>query len=137
MGGSERARKGLISVMAATGSRWKEKNDWNVTQGDYRMYLYCTGSHPAIGKDGAMLPEEQWRREMERGGKLSVAEALRCRVRYFTDGAVIGSAGYVQDVLDRHRGHFGARRKRGPVSMKGSDWNGLSVGRVLRREAFG
>jgi len=134
VGGSKRARAGLMAVMAvmaATGSRWKQ------TQGDYRQYLYCKGSHPSPGKDAAVLPQEHWRREMERGGKLPVAEALRCRVRYFTDGAVIGSRGFVQDVLRRHGVQFGWKHRKGPVRMKGSEWDGLSVGRGLRREVFG
>ncbi len=35
---------------------------------------------------------------MKEGGKLPVAAALRCRVRYFTDGAVLGSKEYVEAV---------------------------------------
>jgi putative transposase len=136
VGGSERARTGLAAVMASTASGGAQRKSWKGTQGAYRQYLYCKGSQPAPGKDAAVLPQEAWLREMERGGKLSVAEALHCRVRYFTDGAVIGSSGFVRDVLKRHGEQFGGKRRRAPVSMKGSDWNGLSAGRGLRREVF-
>ena len=137
VGGSGRARRGLSAVMAATGPRSEARNRWFETQGAYRMYLYCKGSQPAPGKEEAVLPQGQWRKEMERGGKLSVAEALRCRVRYFSDGAVIGSSEYVQHVLGTYGKQFGWKRPKSALPMKGSDWGGLTVGRQLRREIFG
>ncbi len=74
---------------------------------------------------------------MERGGHLPVAEALRCRVRYFTDGVALGSERYVEDVFQEFRDEFGKRRKRGPRRMRGSDWEGMTVLRDLRRDVFG
>ncbi len=64
---------------------------------------------------------------MERGARLPVNAAVRCRVRYFTDGAVLGSQEYVQSIFESFRGQFGTRRKSGPRRMKGSDWEGLVV----------
>ena len=73
---------------------------------------------------------------MERGGRIPVAAAVRCRVRYFTDGAALGSPEYVEGVFDRFRDQFGPRRRSGARRMKGSDWKGLAVLRDLRREVF-
>jgi len=136
--GSKRAQAGLIAVVDGksvhrTGSTWRQ------AQGEYRVYLYCKGVTEAPGKGGcaASLTETDWRREMELGGQIPVAQALRCRVRYFTDGAVIGSQQFVSDVFRTHRKFFGKRRKTGPRKMKGSDWDGLCVLRDLRREVFG
>ena len=61
----------------------------------------------------------------------------RCRVRYFTDGAALGSEEFVQGIFEEFRSQFGAKRRRGPRQMKGSDWEGLTVLRDLRREVFG
>jgi hypothetical protein len=45
---------------------------------------------------------------------------LRCRVRYFTDGAVIGSRGFVNEAFVAARERFGARRKDGARKLRGS-----------------
>ena len=66
------------------------------------------------------------------GGKLSIGQALRCRVRYFSDGVVLGTRAYVDDVFKRHRDHFGATRKTGARPMSGAEWGGLCTGRRLR-----
>jgi len=51
---------------------------------------------------------------------LGVAKMLRCRVRYFTDGAVIGSKEFVNEVFANARERFGAKRKDGARVMRGS-----------------
>jgi hypothetical protein len=50
---------------------------------------------------------------------LGVAEMLRCRVRYFTDGAVIGSKEFVNQAFADARERFGKKRKNGARPMKG------------------
>lgn len=52
--------------------------------------------------------------------ELSMAKMLRCRVRYFTDGAVIGSRGFVNARFDDARDRFSIRRKDGARRMRGS-----------------
>lgn len=51
---------------------------------------------------------------------LDMAKMLRCRVRYFTDGAVIGSKGFVNDAFAAARDRFTERRKDGARRMRGS-----------------
>jgi hypothetical protein len=51
---------------------------------------------------------------------LGMAKMLRCRVRYFTDGAVIGSKEFVNDAFANARERFGPKRKDGARVMKGS-----------------
>jgi putative transposase len=58
--------------------------------------------------NGTVLPE------------LSMAAMLRCKVRYFTDGAVIGSKAFVNEAFSASRERFGASRKDGARRMKGS-----------------
>jgi putative transposase len=58
--------------------------------------------------NGTVLPE------------LNMAAMLRCKVRYFTDGAVIGSKAFVNEAFTASRERFSERRKDGARKMKGS-----------------
>ncbi len=60
-------------------------------------------------------------KEREQNGELPFAAMLRHRIRYFSDGAVIGSRGFVDEAFARGRSRFGPRR--------------MSGARKLRREA--
>jgi hypothetical protein len=51
---------------------------------------------------------------------LGMAKMLRCRVRYFTDGAVIGSKEFVNEAFANARERFGPKRKDGARTMRGS-----------------
>ncbi len=51
---------------------------------------------------------------------LGMAKLLRCRVRYFTDGAVIGSRAFVEEVFEKSRERFGAKRKDGARKWRGN-----------------
>jgi REP element-mobilizing transposase RayT len=51
---------------------------------------------------------------------LGMAKMLRCRVRYFTDGAVIGSKEFVHEAFANARERFGPKRKDGARAMRGS-----------------
>ena len=59
---------------------------------------------------------------------LGMAAMLRCRVRYFTDGAVIGSKAFVNEAFANARARFGPRRKDGARAMRG---NGSAAKGVL------
>jgi REP element-mobilizing transposase RayT len=50
---------------------------------------------------------------------LGLAKMLRCRVRYFTDGAVIGSREFVNEAFANARERFGPKRKDGARKLKG------------------
>jgi REP element-mobilizing transposase RayT len=51
---------------------------------------------------------------------VKLAGMLLCRVRYFTDGAVIGSKAFVNEAFANARTRFGSKRKDGARRMKGS-----------------
>jgi len=57
---------------------------------------------------------------LERSRDVAMGRMLRCRVRYFTDGAVIGSREFVNGVFTRCRDRFGGKRKDGARKMRGS-----------------
>ncbi len=76
-------------------------------------------------------------KERERGGRLSRWEMLRCRVRYFTAGAVIGSRAYVEAVFESQRQRFGSAREDGARPMRGADFGGLCALRDLKADVIG
>ena len=51
---------------------------------------------------------------------LGVAAMPRCRVRYFTDGAVIGSKAFVNEAFAGARERFTVKRKDGARRMRGT-----------------
>jgi putative transposase len=59
---------------------------------------------------------------------LKLAAMLRCRVRYFTDGAVIGSKAFVNEAFAEARKRFTEKRKDGARRLRG---NGLAAAGVL------
>jgi hypothetical protein len=50
---------------------------------------------------------------------LGMAKMLHCRIRYFTDGAVIGSKEFVNEAFASARDRFGPKRKDGARKLKG------------------
>lgn len=52
--------------------------------------------------------------------ELSVSSMLRCRVRYFTDGAVIGSQIFVNEAFTEARERFSKHRKDGARRLRGN-----------------
>jgi REP element-mobilizing transposase RayT len=89
----------------------------------HRVLLYGRGEQRGVGKDGRALRQgftrEAARQVVAEGGRLPGSEYLRCRVRYFTDGAVIGSRSYVNGVFGALRERFGATRKTGARLLRG------------------
>jgi hypothetical protein len=51
--------------------------------------------------------------------ELRKAEMLRYRIRYFTDGAIIGSKAFVNEAFAKARERFSERRKDGARKMRG------------------
>jgi len=118
--GKKKAREGLRLVMlehcrmtASTARAAQEVADWRRVLAAYRMILFGD-----LGKTGE-------RREGSRGKKpgsgdpgcggrrLSEAAMLHCRVRYFTDGLVLGSREFVDRTFALTRKWFGPRRTSG------------------------
>jgi putative transposase len=148
--GAKQARAGLASIQRE-GLENPGAEDailWEETQRRYRRLLYAEAVEVkadevtgAGGRRGMPVEEaEAVLAEMEASGRaMPLAEALRRKVRYFTDGAVIGSAGFVEEVFTRLKaeGRTGPRRKSGPRRMRGADFGGLRSLRDLRVRVMG
>ena len=83
------------------------------------------------------VSKERVREVLEKRGKLTPGELVRCKVRHFTDGAVIGSKEFVNEMFARHRDRFGSKRKDGARPIRGVPLPGISVLRDLRVNAIG
>ena len=68
------------------------------------------------------------------GGRLSLAQLLRCRVRYFTDGLVVGSESFIEEFFAARREIFSVSRRSGARRLKGGDWGDLRSARDLSVE---
>ena len=128
MGGFKRARSGICSLMRA-------KVGWTTAAREYRVGLFGQGAMPKAGSK-PHIEHGRVKEVMNRGGQLSRAELLRCRVRYFSDGVVLGSEEFVQHQFERIRDQLSPWRKSGPRPMQGGDWGGLSVLRSLQKDVI-
>ena len=136
MGGSTQARRGIGLVMKSL----TPTSPWREAAREYRKLLYVTGEARGTTETGQPtrpgFQPEQVEEVKERDGALPLNELLRCRVRYFTDGAVLGSRAFVEDAFRRHRGHFGLKRTSGARKMIGGGWVDLCTARRLRLDVI-
>ena len=56
---------------------------------------------------------------LAKGGRLSEADYLRCKVRYFSDGAVLGGKSFVEGIFEACRDRFSPKRKDGARPLRG------------------
>jgi putative transposase len=123
MGGDGRCRRGIMKIIGI--------GDWKKASRAYRVYLMERGQTPVQGKAGSISRELRLE-TLEREGHLPLSELLRLRVRYFSDGLVLGSELFVEEVFERHRSHFGVKRKSGARPIRGLPNQSLNVIRDLR-----
>jgi len=98
----------------------------------YRELLYGAGSVEKDGKS-SILRDQAVKVLTREKGKIPLAALLRCRVRYFSDGVILGSEKFVREQL---RKDPPGKRPKVPREMRGTDWNGLMVGSSLKSRLF-
>lgn len=108
---------------------------------EYRELLYGRGEERGVDDQGRAVRKGFSRARVDevlaKKGKLTWGEMLRCRVRYFTDGAVLGSKEFVNTIFAAERQRFGPQRKSGARPLRGVDAAGLCALRDLRVRAIG
>jgi len=72
------------------------------------------------GMNGGKAEAELARLSEEKARDLKISKVIQCRIRYFTDGAVIGSKSFVDGVFQASRERFGPKRKDGARKPRGS-----------------
>jgi putative transposase len=70
-------------------------------------------------------------------GELPKSVMLRCRVRYFTDGAILGSAEFVRGFTGAWQVERGRKHPPKVNVVRGKNWGDLAVIQGLRRQVFG
>lgn len=124
-GNGKKAREGLVRACMSHHGAGFEAEKWKEVSRVYRKMMgYALerkgGEVMGDGKVKAgTMKEESQRRSQTDATELDFAVMLRCRVRYFTDGAVIGSKAFVNEAFAAARGRFSAKRKDGARRLKG------------------
>jgi hypothetical protein len=128
-GNGRKAREGLVRACMSHEGAGFEAEKWREVS---RIYRRAMGL--ALGRKTGKAEVDQQRRSQTAAtrtealaGKdngtvlpdLGMAAMLRHRVRYFTDGAVIGSKAFVNEAFAAARERFGPRRKDGARKMRG------------------
>jgi hypothetical protein len=121
LGGSRRAQRGLCKAQGKPVDGWKSAGAAEA----YRCLLHAEGREVKDAQNERVVVRgvsvESVRAVQEQRGKLSPAELVRLRVRYFSDGLVLGSREFVESVFDGNREMFGPKRKQGCRRMVESD----------------
>lgn len=129
-GNGKKAREGLVRAYLSYKGVGFEVEKWRDVSRAYRRLLgmalgrkTSNSNSPTSRKTGISQNDAEVRESGENETilpELGLAKMLRCRVRYFTDGAVIGSKGFVDDAFAASRERFSERRKDGARRMRGA-----------------
>jgi REP element-mobilizing transposase RayT len=120
--GRKIAQAGIIHVIGEDDAR-----TWQAAQEYYRLMIIGSGAKPRAGK--AVVSENLFEETMRTEGKLPLVTVLRCRIRYFTDGGVIGGRVFVAKQFALCQRKMGLRRRKAPrVLPPVCDWSGAGGG---------
>ena len=129
-GNGKKAREGLVRAYFCDQRVGLEIEKWSEVSRLYRRLMGLSlGRKPgravttgtSLGQTTMNTAEMLESAENETVLKdLGMAKMLHCRVRYFTDGVVIGSKEFVNEAFAGARERFGAKRKDGARAMKGN-----------------
>jgi hypothetical protein len=136
-GNGKKAREGLVRACMSHQGAGFEAERWKEVSRVYRRTMGLAlgrKSGRAEVETGVVRPPMNTAEALEAAENgtvlpdLGMAAMLRCRVRYFTDGAVIGSKEFVNEAFAAARERFSAKRKDGARRMRG---NGAAAAGVL------
>jgi putative transposase len=146
-----KAKAGLVRAIMADKGWEADARHWaGRVAREYRMLLLEEGvekTREVIDEQGERVSKvvrkgmktEQVvseREQLAAGRDVALRRMLRWKVRYFTDGAAVGSRAFVDGLYEQCRERFGAKRKSGARKMRGkaagaADW--LWTARDLRK----
>jgi len=125
------ARAGLVRALRAHQGVVADASLWaSGVSREYRRLLMAGAVEKLearVGRDGEAtskrlrkgMSKEEFEKQKRNEFEISLGKMLRCRVRYFTDGAVIGSRSFVNETFASARERFGPKRKDGARKMRG------------------
>jgi putative transposase len=121
------AKKGLIHIWSDHGAKRIDS-----ALRAHRSLIFGKRASEAGLSD---MTREQALKVLDADGELPQSAMLRCRVRYFTDGAILGSAEYVRGFTGAWQMERGRKHPPKVNAMRG-DWGGLAVIQGLRKQVF-
>ena len=110
--GSGLAREGIRTILGQP-----ETISWNELSREYRKYIFVKGSSRSANKAPAFAPATAQRVVEEQDGEIPLPQRLLCRIRYFTDGVILGSQSFVESLFGRLRLKLGYKRHRAPTCL--------------------
>ena len=129
--GNANAQRGVALLFEGVAAK-----SWRNTQGAYREMLFGTAAGPR--EEGHVIDFESYQQVLQQCGHLPLAAVLRCRVRHFSDGAVLGSKAFVAEQLAHYRRSTGRRERTAPRDLPAvTDWGDLATLRGLRGRGLG
>ena len=136
LGGSRRAQRGLCKAQSKPVDGWKSAGAAEA----YRCLLHDEGREVKDAQNEKIVRRgvtvESARAVLAQKGKLSTAELVRLRVRYFSDGVALGSKEFVEGIFVAQREQFGPKRQQGARRIAESDAPFYTL-RQLRLRALG
>jgi len=133
--GNKVAQTGIMNIVT-DGQPGDKGEKWSVVHDTYRTWLFGAGAKERAGK--AAITPRQLAKVMEQKGRLPIDDVLRCKVRFFTDGAVLGSQAFVAEQLALYRRKTGLRKG---ITTRGlppiTEWGDMVAMRGMRKNAFG
>ena len=129
-GNGKKAREGLVWAITSDTDTGFNAGKWKEASRRYRRLLGMALERKTLNAKIDLLARRGKSKNeaeaLESGNNetvlpdLSVAKMLRCRVRYFTDGAVIGSKEFVNEAFAGARERFTEGRKDGARRLRGN-----------------
>jgi len=135
--GNKTAQAGIAAIIATASGNVTENTrpTWQSASETYRLMLFGAGAASRANK-AAITPEALAKVAAE-NGTLPLATVLRCRIRHFTDGAVLGTKAYVAEQLANYRRRTGQHARTRPRLLpKVTDWGDITTLRRLRKNPF-
>jgi putative transposase len=112
--GTSLAREGIRTVLGQP-----ETVPWEEVSRQYRRYLFMRGGletkarEPVFDQETVQIVVEQ------QNGQLALTEHLRCQIRYFTDGVILGSQSFVESYLITLKEKLDYKRQRKATRVNG------------------
>jgi len=104
---------------------------------EYRKHLFLRGAVASQNHPPAFALARAQEVVEQENGELSLQERLRCRIRYFSDGVILGSRSFVESHRQRLKQKIAYKRKSGPTALKALGQATLWAFRNLRVRTFG
>jgi REP element-mobilizing transposase RayT len=123
LAGDEQCRKGIMQIMGM--------DNWEDAAAEYRMFIIQAGYKKRPDKRGS-ISEELLRKTLKQKGILPRSELMRIRIAHLSKGLVLGSQAFVSKYFDRHRSHFGKKRKQASFPLEGFGEIPLHTMRLVR-----